>query len=87
MRIINGIFSKVAGQTIDRGHALDKMNPSNASVAPIHFEADMKNARQHIAARGAKAQFNYNKLQAAACMASSAAVSIALIYWAIKSLF
>jgi hypothetical protein len=31
------------------------------------------------------ATFNYNKLQAVACMAASAAVSIALIFWAIKS--
>lgn len=31
------------------------------------------------------ARFNYNKLQATACMASSAACSIALIYWAIKT--
>ena len=37
--------------------------------------------------RGAKAQFNYNKLQATACMLSSAAVSIALIYWAIRLVF
>jgi len=47
----------------------------------------MKNARQQAVARTAKAQFNTNKLQAAACMATSAAVSIAIIYWAIKSLF
>jgi hypothetical protein len=31
------------------------------------------------------AAFNYNKLQAVACMAASAAVSIALIVWACKS--
>jgi hypothetical protein len=31
--------------------------------------------------------FNYDKLQAAACMAASAAVSIALITWAIKTFF
>lgn len=47
----------------------------------------MKNAHQRAVARTAKAQFNYNKLQAAACMATSATVSIAIIYWAIKSLF
>ena len=47
----------------------------------------MKNAQQRTAARTAQAQFNYNKLQAAACMATSAAVSIAIIYWAIKTLF
>jgi len=32
------------------------------------------------------ARFNYNKLQAVACITSSAAVSIGLIYWAIRSL-
>lgn len=31
--------------------------------------------------------FNFNKLQAVVCMAASAAVSIALITWAIKSFF
>jgi len=47
----------------------------------------MKNAQQRAVARTSAAQFNTNKLQAAACMATSAAVSIAIIYWAIKSLF
>lgn len=51
------------------------------------FEADMKNAHQRAIARTAKAQLNVNKIQAAACMATSAAVSIAIIYWAIKTLF
>jgi len=46
----------------------------------------MRNTQNQPIARGAKAQLNYNKIQAAACMASSAAVSIALIYWAIRSL-
>jgi len=46
----------------------------------------MKNARQETMACESK-HFNYNKLQAVACMASSAMVSIALIYWAIKTLF
>jgi hypothetical protein len=32
-------------------------------------------------------EFNYDKLQAAACMAASAVVSIALLSWAIKSFF
>ncbi|WP_157691637.1 hypothetical protein [Noviherbaspirillum autotrophicum] len=31
-------------------------------------------------------RFNFNKLQAVACIASSAACSIGLIYWAIKAL-
>ena len=47
----------------------------------------MKNARQHAATCDSKTHFNYNKLQAVACMASSAAVSIALIYTAIKFIF
>ena len=32
-------------------------------------------------------RFNYNKLQAAVCIVSSAACSIGLIYWAITSFF
>jgi len=63
------------------------MNSSNQGIAPIQDEADMKNAHQQAIARTAKAQFNINKLQAAACIATSSAVSIAIIYWAIKSLF
>lgn len=47
----------------------------------------MNNANQRAARTAAKAQLNINKLQAAACMASSAAVSIALIYWAIRAIF
>ena len=31
--------------------------------------------------------FNYNKLQAVACITSSVAVSIGLIYWVAKMLF
>ena len=31
-------------------------------------------------------RFNYNKLQAVACIASSAAISIGLIYWAMRTL-
>ena len=31
--------------------------------------------------------FNYNKMQAVACIASSAAVSIGMIYWALRTLF
>ncbi|WP_292935567.1 hypothetical protein [Noviherbaspirillum sp.] len=45
----------------------------------------MDRVRQDAGISHAKTSFNYNKLQAAACMLSSAAVSIALIYWAIKS--
>lgn len=32
-----------------------------------------------------KTSFNYNKLQAVICMAASAAVSVGLIMWAVKS--
>jgi len=45
---------------------------------PSHQTAPRDNAKV--------AAFNYNKLQAVACMAASAVVSIALIVWAIKSL-
>lgn len=31
--------------------------------------------------------FNYNKLQAVACIASSAAVSIGMIYWLVQTIF
>jgi hypothetical protein len=42
--------------------------------------------QKQAALRDSKAAaFNYNKLQAVACMAASAVVSIALITWAIKS--
>ncbi len=44
----------------------------------------MKNARQDAAVIQAKTQFNYNKLQAVACMTSSAALSIGLLYLAIR---
>ncbi|WP_420476422.1 hypothetical protein [Noviherbaspirillum sp. ST9] len=47
----------------------------------------MRNAHHRAVARTANAQFNVNKLQAAACILTSSAVSIAIIYWAIKSLF
>lgn len=63
------------------------MNSSNEVIAPIQDEADMRNAHQRAVARTANAQFNVNKLQAAACITASSAVSIAIIYWAIKSLF
>gem|GEM_PF-2045642 len=41
-------------------------------------------ARQNAAVCESKAHFNYNKLQAVACMTCSAAVSIGLIYSAIR---
>ncbi|WP_170942231.1 hypothetical protein [Noviherbaspirillum denitrificans] len=47
----------------------------------------MRNAHQRAAVRTAKAEFNVNKLQAAACILTSSAISVAIIYWAIKSLF
>jgi hypothetical protein len=80
-------FPKVAGQTIDSEPPLDTMNSGNLPISSVQYEADMKNARQNATACEAKAHFNYNKLQAVACMTTSAAVSIALIYWAVKSLF
>ncbi len=53
---------------------------------PQSNEDAMDHARQEVAVPRAKAGFNVNKLQAVACMLSSAAVSIALIYWAIRSI-
>lgn len=44
-----------------------------------------KIARPGAAAR--TASLNVNKVQAAACIVSSCAVSIGLIYWAIRALF
>lgn len=44
----------------------------------------MANVRQNPAVLESKAGFNFNKLQAVACIMSSAAVSIGLIYWAIN---
>jgi hypothetical protein len=44
-----------------------------------------KQAAAARSATGKATTFNYNKLQAAACMAASAVVSIALITWVIKS--
>jgi hypothetical protein len=58
---------------------------SGKSFAPIQ-ETIMKKARQDAAYKS-QTSFNYHKLQATACMATSAAVSIALIYWAIRSFF
>ncbi|HJV88224.1 MAG TPA: hypothetical protein VJ698_22330 [Noviherbaspirillum sp.] len=46
----------------------------------------MDQARQEVVIARSNTGFNVNKLQAVACMLSSAAVSIALIYWAIRSL-
>ncbi len=40
-----------------------------------------------IAGRPEKSRFNFNKLQAVLCITASAAISIALIVWAIRSLF
>lgn len=44
----------------------------------------MHPAQQKTIAIAEKTQFNYNKLQAVACMASSAAVSIGLVYLALR---
>jgi hypothetical protein len=44
----------------------------------------MRNGMQHDASEAIR--FNYNKLQAVACIACSSAVSIGAIYWLIKAL-
>lgn len=43
----------------------------------------MKSIRQDAGVTQTKVHFNFNKLQAAACIVSSAAVSVGLIYAAI----
>jgi hypothetical protein len=47
----------------------------------------MEKTMQNAAVLGSKevTHFNFNKLQAVVCIVSSAAVSIGLIVWAIKS--
>jgi hypothetical protein len=73
---------KIAVQTIDSQHTSYTM--TSGKQLPELNGAIMKNARQDAAVIQAKTQFNYNKLQAAACMTSSAAVSIGLLYLAIR---
>ena len=47
----------------------------------------MEKTAQSAATARTGGRINVYKLQAAACITSSAAVSIGLIWWAIKSLF
>jgi hypothetical protein len=49
----------------------------------------METAVQNLAKteQPAASHFNFNKLQAVLCMAASAAASVALIVWAVKSFF
>lgn len=47
----------------------------------------MDKLRQDAVIIPAKSGFNYNKLQATACITCSVAVSIAAIYWAITTFF
>lgn len=47
----------------------------------------MKEVLSDRAVTAQAGSFNYNKLQAVLCIASSAAVSIGVIYWAIQALF
>jgi len=53
------------------------------------MEAVMREVTRHAVAReSAEAvRFNYNKLQAVACIACSSAVSIGAIYWLVKTIF
>ncbi|HJV73606.1 MAG TPA: hypothetical protein VJ654_05250 [Noviherbaspirillum sp.] len=46
----------------------------------------MNSQSQKVTASDAKIYFNFNKLQAVACIALSAAISIGLIIWTVKSL-
>jgi len=52
------------------------------------MEAAMRKTLRHAVVRdsGEALRFNYNKLQAAACITCSAAVSIGFIYWLVKTL-
>jgi hypothetical protein len=56
---------------------------------PFSMEAVMREVTRHAVARkSAEAvRFNYNKLQAVACIACSSAVSIGAIYWLVKTIF
>ncbi|HEY4541954.1 MAG TPA: hypothetical protein VIG66_06240 [Noviherbaspirillum sp.] len=46
----------------------------------------MKDLTREMTGTATTRSFNYNKLQAAACIASSAMVSIAAIYWMVSKL-
>jgi len=48
--------------------------------------AAMKDLTREMTGTATTRSFNYNKLQAAACIASSAMVSIAAIYWMVSKL-
>jgi hypothetical protein len=50
-------------------------------------EVNMNKLRQDAAMISRKSSVNFNKLQAAACIACSAAISIALIAWTIATFF
>jgi len=52
------------------------------------MEAAMRKTLRHTVVRDSSEalRFNYNKLQAAACITCSAAVSIGFIYWLVKTL-
>jgi hypothetical protein len=79
---INRNFSKVDCLTIDSPRLFAKMIYSNGcrySTGDI-----MKPVKQEAAVFASRSHFNYNKLQAAACIVSSAAVSIGLTYLAIR---
>lgn len=47
----------------------------------------MKNVAHNPIEAASTRSFNYNKLQAAACIAGSAAVSIGGIYWLVQQFF
>jgi hypothetical protein len=54
------------------------------SLLPLNEDV-MNNATQSTAATPPKTSFNFNKLQAVACIAGSAAISTSLIAWAFST--
>lgn len=57
---------------------------SKSNRLPLLNGDSMNNVRQDAVVIQSDKTFNYNKLQAVICMASSAAVSIGMIYAAIQ---
>jgi hypothetical protein len=53
----------------------------------IDFRHSMENAMRNAIARASTeaTRFNYNKLQAVACIVCSSAVSIGCIYWIVRT--
>lgn len=83
LRKINPEMANVALPAIAIRYAFVRMTRSKNCFEKT--EGTMQRTKQQHAVCAAKSNFNYNKLQAAMCMALSAAVSISTIAWAIKT--